>query len=68
MPGGLSLLTGLLKLPLLILWALLAAWVYVDASRRYPPGSLAPIIWGLATLLGGILVVLLYLLVRPPKR
>ena len=69
MMGGLWFLaTGVVNLLIFILWLALAIWVYSDSSRRYPPGSLAPLIWALATLIGGILVVILYLLVRPPER
>lgn len=67
--GGIGFLAaGVLNLLILLAWLVLALWVYSDASRRYSQDSVAPIIWALATLIGGILVVILYLLVRPPER
>lgn len=67
--GGLHVFfAGLLNLLVLVINLLIAFWVYRDSSRRYPPGSLAPLIWGIAALIGGLLVVILYLLVRPPER
>jgi hypothetical protein len=67
--GGIGFLAaGVFNLIIFLVWLVLALWVYSDASRRYPQGSIAPLIWALATLIGGILVVILYLLVRPPER
>lgn len=62
--GPLGLLLAAL---LLAAWLAVTVYVYRDASLRYPRGSLAPLIWALATLLGGPLVLLFYLLVRPPR-
>ncbi len=68
MSGLHVLFTGFVNLLVLLINLLIALWVYQDSSRRYPPGSLAPFVWGIAALIGGLLVVILYLLVRPPER
>ncbi len=57
--------TGLLALLILLFGAVL---VYRDAARRYPPGSLAPLVWFFVALILGPLGWLLYLVLRPPFR
>lgn len=52
----------------LVIGILIAFYVYSDASRRYPRGSPAPLVWTIAVVVGGLLVLILYLLVRPEER
>ena len=69
--SGFELLLGLIAW---IIWLLVAFWVYSDAKSRYPEGSAAPLIWAILVFITGpsfvlsIAVLILYLLVRPPKR
>ncbi len=69
--GGFELLLGLIAW---IIWLFVALWVYNDAKRRYPEGSAAPLVWAILVFIAGpsfwlsIGVLILYLLVRPPKR
>ncbi|WP_143522026.1 hypothetical protein [Pyrodictium delaneyi] len=49
----------------LFLGLLVAFFVYSDASGRYPRGSLAPLAWAVGVVFGGLLVLLIYLVVRP---
>ncbi|ALL00995.1 hypothetical protein Pyrde_0947 [Pyrodictium delaneyi] len=65
---GIYLLNPLMGLVWLLIGLLIAFYVYSDSSKRYPRGSLAPLIWTVAVVFGGLLVLLLYLLVRPPER
>ena len=59
---------GLTSLILFIIAVIIAVWVYRDAQERYPENSPMPLIWLLIVLLTGILGLVVYLIVRPPKR
>ena len=56
-----------LELVVIILFIVAAVLVYRDASRRYPAGSLAPLIWFFIAFLLGPIGWILYLLLRPAK-
>ena len=62
---------GLSELALvLIVYAVLIYvlfWVYRDASRRYPAGSLKPFLWVLVVLFMHLVGLILYVLLRPEK-
>ena len=64
----LSFFNSLVWILWLVIGVLIAFYVYSDASRRYPRGSLAPLVWTVAVVFGGLLVLVLYFLVRPPER
>ncbi len=59
-PSLLSLSNSMLSLALLIIWIFVIVWVYRDAERRDMNG----VLWALLVLLGNIIGLLIYLIVR----
>ena len=66
---------GILLLVELVIAAVAAWYVYSDSSKRYPEDSPAPIVWAvvvffafLAGFVPGLVLLVLYLVVRPPRR
>ncbi len=48
-----------------VYWILLAFWVFTDAKRR---GHKSPALWGLLTMIGNVVALIVYNLVRPQMR
>ena len=59
-PSLLSLSNSMLSLALLIIWIFVIVWVYRDAERRGMNG----VLWALLVLIGNIIGLLIYLIVR----
>lgn len=59
-PSLLSLSNSMLSLALLIIWIFVIVWVYRDAERRDMNG----VLWALLVLIGNIIGLLIYLIVR----
>jgi len=59
-PSLLSLSSSMLSLALLIIWIFVIVWVYRDAERRGMNG----VLWALLVLIGNIIGLLIYLIVR----
>ncbi len=79
MPGFMAvfhwMFAGIVLLVELVIATAAAWYVYNDSSKRYPEDSPAPVVWAvvmffafLAGLVPGLVLLLLYLLVRPPRR
>ncbi len=48
-------------------WILILFWVYRDAVRRYPHGSMKPVLWFVTVFFLHLLGLVLYILLRPEK-
>jgi len=49
------------------IWLLILIWVYRDAVKRYPYGSMKPLLWLLVVFFTHFVGLILYILLRPEK-